>query len=67
MSVFTGANGKMLVGPLSDNKEVLRRQVALIMLRFGLEGRKVTKCAPAFATGCEMRSSTRMAIRAERG
>lgn len=63
MTVFTNAQGKMSVGPLSDNRDVLRRQIAMITLRFGLEGRKITKCPPAFAAGCETPVNVRGLIR----
>lgn len=65
MTVHTGADGKMKVGPLSDDRTVLRRQIAQIILRFGLEGRKITKCPPAFATGSEMSRSVRLQIKRE--
>lgn len=64
MTVHTGADGKMKVGPLSDDRNVLRRQIAQIMLRFRLEGRKIAVCRPAFAVGCETRFSVRQMIRA---
>lgn len=66
MTVHTGADGKMKVGPLSNDRNVLRRQIAQIVLRFRLEGRKITVCPPAFAAGCETPIAVRQAIRAGR-
>lgn len=63
MTVHTGADGKMKVGPLSNDRSILRRQVSQILLRFRLEGRQVTKCPPAFAYGVETPSSVRQMIR----
>lgn len=47
---------------LSDDKAVLRAQVAKLTRLFGEEN--ISVCRPAFAAGCETPSSVRMAIRA---
>lgn len=53
MTVHMNAQGKPVVGPLSNNKEVLRKQVAMIVLRHSLSGGKITKCHPGVARGAE--------------
>ena len=51
MTVHTNHKGQQVVGPLSNDKQILRNQLALILLRYRLSGRKVTVCRPAVAIG----------------
>lgn len=47
-------------------KKYLRELLEWMTIYYLSHGGKITKCRPAFAAGCEIRSEVRQAIRAER-
>lgn len=58
-------NRIVLRDALSNDRSVLREQIAKLHRVFVETGSVVKVCRPAFAIGCEMRPSVMQAIRAE--